>query len=357
MKIFAILLTVSTHLFALCYETNNFKSNPKLIDLEIVNQGDMSTCYAHTLSSLYNTDIAKADSEKIHPYWIAYKHKDRIIHWSPKNMDFSLLSWAWSDMLKHSVCDYETAQSLIDSLKKQVPYSDDQLFYLFKTFFKAKRFKNIRRSRSYKKSLDKTLSLLLENSSGFERAWLAEDIKKIFDPLRSKIGSKGLFKFLRKKVFNKCKDSLISVSGRLINTARKKESNNKVLASMINVLKEGKSLSIGYCSRPVIKLDPRTSKDIDSKLRIFKAFANGCSAHYSMVVGSRLFENKCELLVRNSYGKDFWAHESNECLCEDLENGRQFNCKKPQSQGYRVLGCWIKSEKLLNNTFDLSYFR
>jgi hypothetical protein len=356
MKILISLLFLSTKLIAACLSVNNFDTSDKLRNLKIVNQGDMSTCYAHSLAALYNID-QEHEGKFLHPYWIAYSHKNTNTHWSPKDMDYSLLIWAWADMRKNQMCDFSKVRQIVSDLKNTTLYSDDQLFYLFKAFFKTKDQEDIQTVDTYNLILKETFTQLLENSKGFEIEWTEKDIRKVFDPLQKTIADKKLFEFLEEDVFHACHGHMSNPLNDMQTTAMKAQSNEEVLSSINQELLLGKSMAVGYCSKPVYKNDPRSSADIGHNFRLFKSFSKKCSAHYSLLVGSRKTKKRCELLVRNSYGEGFWAHESMTCYCENRQTQEKFNCTKKQSAGHKVLGCWIGKEKLLNNTFDISYFK
>ncbi len=101
MKILLLILTFTLPAALLaCDDVNLFDESAQLKGLEIVNQGDMNTCYAHSMAALYNIENATHESERVHPYWLAFNHKKRLIHWTPRNLDYSILSWSYNDLKK-----------------------------------------------------------------------------------------------------------------------------------------------------------------------------------------------------------------------------------------------------------------
>ncbi len=57
--------------------------------------------------------------------------------------------------------------------------------------------------------------------------------------------------------------------------------------------------------------------------------------------------------------KDFWADGYYSCLCEG-QTGKRADCTKKQvekNNGLTVLGCWIDSDKLLSNTYEMGTFK
>lgn len=95
--IFLMTLLFSISSFATCVDTNLYNHNKKLNSLPIIKQGDMNTCYAHSIAQIYNIQVANTEEEQVSPFWIAFVHKNKLLHWSPKNMDYSIAAWAYKD--------------------------------------------------------------------------------------------------------------------------------------------------------------------------------------------------------------------------------------------------------------------
>lgn len=328
-KLLIIFSLISTQILASVCEDINLYEQAQF-DRKISNQGDMHTCYAHSLAALYEHEF----KENVNPYWIAYLHKDKLLHWTPRNLNFSLLSWAFVDFKKKGNCSLNLLESRLEQLKQGTQYSDDQYFYFVQIYFKEE------------KDSKKLFKYLKENSKDFEVSWKQDDVDKLVKTIEGS-ASQSLFEFFGNEVFSDC-EQVSSVNGQLSNSARGFESNEKLLKIITKQLVQKKALSIGLCPDPAYKLK---RKDIKLKPRILKATKSGCGAHYVNIVGSRKKSNKCELLIRNSY-PGFWAHKSFECLCE--RHGQLYNCNYGVKD--KVLGCWIPSDKVLTNTYDLSYF-
>lgn len=337
-----------------CMDANLYEDTSSLNKIKIVNQGDMNTCYAHTLATTYNIEFGEEQQDRLHPYWVAFAHKNRTIHWSPKSMNYSILSWAWADMSKKGICSYNETQQRIDKLKAGVNYTDDQLFYLLQTYFKSKFWIGVRTNKGFQKTLKK-LEKKLAKSQQFEIAWNRSDLERILFPIRSKSKGKSFFKFLEKHVFNDCQ-TLSYPEQKVVNFGRGFESNKSVALQVEHLLAMGKPVALGYCPRPIYK---GGDKDIDGLPRISRAISTKCGSHYSVLVGSRKKAQSCEYLIRNTYSEKFWASsDSTECYCENRITGVRGNCKRSDSNSsdQKVLGCWFSSKKILDNTFDLSYF-
>ncbi len=231
--------------------------------------------------------------------------------------------------------------------------------YLIKAFFKSKKGKDLEDNEGFLQAIDQTLARVQDKSNSFERSWSRPELVKVLSALRGPAQEMGFYRFLGSRVFDHCsKRNNQAVDHKLKNFARGFGSNRKIASRLENILGEGKSVAVGYCARTTYKQNPNDSKNIDRFPRIMRALSLKCGSHYSVLVGSRPQGNSCQYLLRNSYGQGFWAHESFECYCHDETTGQNRNCRKSESNNpnLKVLGCWIDREKLLSNTFDLSYF-
>jgi hypothetical protein len=351
--LFTIIFTLPT---LACDDVNLYRDTDRIWDLPIENQGEMNTCYSHTLSTIYNLSRPSND-ENLNVYWSAFIHKNKFIHWSPKNMDYSLLSWAWSDMVKSGICDANIVRKNLEQVKNGVNYSDDQLMYLLKTYFKSKFWRGSRSDARYQRSLNALMKNLNKIPEGFERPWIVSEVRTIIDEIRHEARGNGFFQFLNQHVFAECKGHKNPAQGILYWTGRGRQTNDWMANHIGARLSEHRAVGIGYCPKVVHEQNPATSKDVSVMPRVLKAANTRCGAHYATLVGSRPKGQSCEYLLRNTYTDDFWAHESIECWCLDKTTGEQRNCRKNADQGkVKVLGCWMAKDKLMTNIYDVSYF-
>lgn len=333
MKILSLILLISIRGFA-CEDVNLYLENK--LSLAISNQGDMHTCYAHSLSVLYQSE----SDEAVNPYWLAFIHKDRLLHWSPRNLNFSLLSWAFSDLKKKGLCKADTLRERLRLLKSDIPYSDDQYFYFLQAYFLKE------------KDTQKLFKFLKDESKDFEISWNIKDVETLVNVIK-KSGEEKLFDYLRSEVFKDCFNPE-NVIGEIESIARSFEKNEILEERVSQVLERQKVISIGLCPDGAYKkLDDKYQVKIQP--RILKATKSKCGAHYVNIVGQRKNKNRCEYLIRNSY-PGFWAHESFDCFCLNNRN-EKIICKKGDKNIKSVLGCWIPSEKILSNTYDISFMK
>jgi hypothetical protein len=360
-KILFILFSLtfySSNSSANCLDVNLYDSKSTIDDVKIVNQGDMATCYAHSLASIYNIDKAASTAEQLHPYWVAFNHKQRFIHWSPRNLNYSLLSWAYADLEKRGVCDIAVVNQKLTQVKRGVAYSDDQLMYALRAFFQEKKLRNISKESVFQKVIDETFEKLKKESVEFEVSWQRAELERIYRAIRSQARGLSFIKFLDRYVFEDCRDLNRPIDESLYSFGRAFETNQTVSMKVEYILAQQKSVAVGYCARKVYARDPATTTDTNAFPRIARAASTKCGAHYSVLVGTRNTGNKCQYLLRNTYGEGFWGDAAIECYCQDKTTGERRNCRKAEgTANLKVLGCWIDSDKMLNNSYDFSYFK
>ena len=333
-----------------CADINLFDLNDNLDSIRIKDQGDMNTCYAHASSTSFNLEQTNP-KDFIHPYWIAFIHKNRRIQWMPQDLDFSFLTWAHKDIEKNGVCDISFINDKLSTLKAGVDITDDKLFYLYKEFFDVKKDKY-----TWQKNIKNTFNQLKKNSEDYK--WTSSNVSILLNKIKGSTEGLKLFPFLKTHVFNGCENHINKSVPILNSYGMAMESNEDLLETIQSKLLGNKILSIGHC--PDVTYDPGFSskKSIGTMPRLFKSFSRQCGAHYANVAGMRKKTNGCEVLVRNSYGKGFWVDKSITCLCENKESGKRSDCSKNtfKIEESKVLGCWIDSERLLDSTYELNAY-
>jgi len=356
-KLISILLLSLSYTSLACDNVNFYETHRLINELPIQNQGALNTCYAQTLSTVYNLEYARDKDDVIDPYWIAFIHKIHGLHWQPRKLDYSLLSLAWNDLKKNGYCNISYIRPEFDRLKKGIGYSDNQLFYLFTQFFKAKTLLTAKSNLGFYLTINRLMKKLPKRSEGdFEIPWKREEVITVLYPIREETHGKTLFGWLENKVFKSCRESAVfKPTETLISIARSREQNDTLSIVTESLLLQKRAVSLGVCGR-IFKEPNRDFKIIP---RILKAANRHCGSHYVTLVGSRKSSNSCQYLVRNSYGKGFWGDASYSCYCKDKTTGKNRDCAKSESANVNleVLGCWVDRDKLFNNTYDLSYFK
>lgn len=353
-----VFFSISFPLFS-CSDINLYQIKPNIVEnFEVSNQGNINTCYAHSIATVYNINNVIDPKDSLHPHWITYLHKKKYLHWKPRDLNYSIISWAYYDLQRHGYCPVAQIKENFKKIKMGVEYSDDQLIFLLMEYFKE--IGEIKNSNI----INKLLAKFNKKKNNFDIAWKKEDLEKILKNINTKYRGDNLFTFLKLNIFSHCdkkKHSLLSQD--IHNLGRGWQSNQKVSLQIDEVLQQHKALSVGYCYRQIIPKDHnQIIPDINTYPRVARALNSACAPHYSVIMGSRKKENSCQYLIQNSFGKKWWVRENPiECYCINKLFNKQFPCSKSElnretKKEVEVLACWIDQNKLLNNSYEFSHF-
>ncbi len=359
--IFVLLFSISSDLFSSeCVDVNLYTTSDKLSSIELVQQGEMGTCYAHTLSNLINYELPKADH--VFAYDIAFTHKnfrDRL-HWSPRSLNYSLQSMAWKDFKRIGSCDQELYERSMNSYRQNLRYSDDQFFFFLKYFFKINKKKRI--SGDVESLSIQLLEKLIKKTRAkyaFAVSWTIKDVLALTESVHPTAKDKSMFEWFEKVLFKNCRevrkrDDLKQL--RYHKFGRLFKSKNKIRNKIDRILSEEKAISIGLCASTLENLGSQNFVTLPRVLKSFKK--KKCRPHYVILAGSRTRKNKCEYLIRNSYTHYFVDH-SMPCFCENKKTGEKKDCGydefSKKKENLKILGCWYGRDKVIKNSYDFGY--
>jgi hypothetical protein len=270
---FTVLIILFTSLCSYaCDDVNMYETHEVINQLPIQNQGTLNTCYAQTLSTIYNMEVANNQSAMIDPFWIAFVHKIDGLHWQPRKLDYSMLSLAYGDLQRSGACDVSLINEAYAKLKNGVNYSNSQLFYLLTQYFENRDIDKLRKE------------LPVNSKNDYEVPWTKKDLEKILKPIAQSTYKKSLFVWLKENVFDKCRDNLTQSFPEILSSfGRHKESNDNLAFVTEELLKVNKPVSAGLCGK--VFTDPELR--IKASPRLLKAIHLKCGAHYVTLVGSR----------------------------------------------------------------------
>lgn len=316
-----------------CEDYNLLETQPNLKIMPVQNQGSFNTCYAHSLAGSYQANTGRA----LHPYSIAFEHKQRLLHWKPYDLDFSLASMAWSDIQKKGVCSLGEINQRLNAYRVNPNYNDDQVIYAMKEFFPH---------RSSKKAIRKLLKDPFEDGEPWKKA----DLETLFTKLKPSKQEK-FFDFLGEEIFADCEK--IFPKEELVSQGLGFEGNHKLADAYSERLAQNESVVVGYCSHHM-----QNENFHSIKPRAIMAVMPSCGAHYTMIVGQRKVGKSCQILIRNSHNDHFWGRDDQSCVCKN-ENGKSRVCTKgdfsPEKES--VSACYYDRERFLSETFDISFIK
>ncbi|MBL7664328.1 MAG: hypothetical protein JNM93_04295 [Bacteriovoracaceae bacterium] len=325
--------------------------------LPITDQKNSSICYAHAGSDLVNfyaMDEQISSTLISHPYWMAYKHKEKkIFHWAPTKLDYSAIAWAISDIKSAGFCDYEKTTARLKKLLmgKKLEESDLFEFYeLYHDFLKTKKNRDGNQTEKFKNYVHKKF---FKDPPYWLKAWNKENIYELVNVLPTSAWQKKRFKFYQTKLFPHCASEVGQLPSLPLWKSYLRETfGPKALeAATAETLSAAQApVAIGYCS---IILE-------DESYRLSVRSVMNCSPHYSTLVASRKSYQQCEYLLRNSYGKEYWMKTNYNCACKlktaSVTDYYDCNRKSFNESLEEVIGCWIPANALFTNTFDIGHF-
>jgi hypothetical protein len=353
-------------------------SNP-IHEIPIADQGETALCYAYTVGQLTEAYLRESGQWKldghIDPLWAALTYKSGTstgIRIRPNTLGNGLFKTAFHDLEKAGICDPSVASQAIERYKNGSLLEDADFFQVFELLWDLRaekpeyfegsaidfsaifsslaseyRFKGIAERLGKRPEFDRDIRALISQIAG----------------IRSEVFKSSLkISYLRSVVLKDCSgDALLHFKlPKPESRGLTFETNASLKRGIDRMLDTASPLpvGIGYCAG----IYSRNAKYFENASRrgallprFTKALRYTCGAHYSTVVGRRKNEyGKCQYLVRNTYGRDFWTKRY-ECLCK---NGNRFEaCKYDEEHSPKsdsVVGCWFDEEPLLNSLYDVS---
>lgn len=345
-----------------CPEFNLYLDNSTLDEIPIKNQGFTGMCYAVAASDLMTFELKSQGSpEVISPFWFAMNHKRKrgSVHWTPDSLSYSLLSWSYKEYFSAKHCGRSAAEMNLDFISKDTGLSPFNIIETYELLWDYLRLGSKNPKPVDIEEIVKYITVKFKEKFIVTNLQIQKLLYHYF-PIEK---YKSLIHFYDEQFFTQCQNEKklndkVSITTKLTNDLRAPASETSQENQLLNILKskQGSPLAIGYCSR-IIKYPGHRVPNRSAGLPIIAS--SKCGAHYSLIVGAREHKNKCEILIRNSYGEKYWANEGYQCFCQNRISGEKYNCQKQDFniEQERVLGCWFSSRDLAANTFDLSYIK
>jgi hypothetical protein len=116
------------------------------------------------------------------------------------------------------------------------------------------------------------------------------------------------------------------------------------------VIKTNDSLSnhpvlINFCGNELFQnLPPKKRRYSEKK----------CRGHSALITAQRKSKNKCQVLIRNSWGPAWMGPRGTSCACYTESNEYESVCLDP-SQAREIVGCWFDRETIFNLTKSIVF--
>ncbi|MBI2606359.1 MAG: hypothetical protein HYW49_09795 [Deltaproteobacteria bacterium] len=382
MRVFAaialLLSTVSLAADRDCSPVNLYE-NPvdPLWEIPIAQQGPLYVCYALTAAQMIDYYLLSHGMERPEggssALWIAYNHKSsgafprKLIQWDRRELGYSYMKWAIADAKRNGICGNSAVDPVVSRIKSDARMTDFEFIYLFEQVW----MNQDRIDWNDRKSIESFIAELNQEVEGLARAGILSDlIARIAERIRGIPGKNGksALPYFGETIFGECRENrLLHPSLPEPNTAGIAYASNARILRRIDSALDGDSrqpAGIGYCAN-IYDEGHQGYKNFDRlellsgswMPRALRTLTSGCYQHYSLIVGRRpASDGTCQYLLRNSYGTGFWS-KNWECVCARPDQTLYACAYDPaHSQDDAVVGCWVDSQTLASNTFDVEYF-
>lgn len=322
--------------------------------MPIYSQVGTALCYAYTASDLVNYQLMSNGNNllTVNPLWIAFNDSTRR-HDGLTEGGFT--ADAIKKLNQKGICLEEKVQEKLASFTQSTGLTEAEFLNFLDDFFIA-----VANSAYKKKSKENENEDIFQ--SAFDEAainlrmYKKEKIQSIDEfqerLMAMKLLDKNVFKVFMKDLFLECHKETLDRTNHFTVTGNKTRfMKNQVLSDELKtILKDARGpIAIGYCSGAL------TNQNYDGvSYLLTRNFKQSCLPHASSIVGSRLKNNQCQFLLRNSYG-DGWGEwtKSWSCFCQNKKTAELIDECAPSTHpvaDYSVLGCWLPAEHVVRNT-------
>jgi len=324
--------------------------------IPVYDQDGSGTCFAYAASQLLEYDQMKSggQSRKYHPAWLALNH-------AMKKNQSSLKAGTTGETiaaLKNApACDYDVVSNSLKKIVDKANITESEFISIVDKYAQnlQQRFGKLSKEERSKLTND-DLYLGLEDTMKQQSCSTEfQSMSAIYAallPFRMMDASSIMAGIL----LIDCGTNYDRVS--IPKVSETTFSSNLAYGEKIsNVLTNNKSpLVFSHCGlfwgspelTGIVNEVSRDIKEPDDKT---------CGAHESIIVGQRPVGQKCEYLVRNTWGNGWSKKNSNwKCFCRHKytnEFVEECSEKTHPSKNYSVEGCWVDENIITRNTFKL----
>lgn len=381
-------MTTGSELGGSCSDVHLLENpNDPLHEIPIYDQGETALCYAYVVSQMaeyalrknqdWQKELGLPEGEHFSAIWASSTYKNGKglgIRIRKNSMGSGYFQTAYRDYNQAGVCKPKVYEKAIREFKGNSRLSDPDYFYLFEKFWALRENGNAS-PESVKlllsqKDVQRIQNRVFPNNGS---AQMEDELIRIRDQVNGVpnvwIDKKKKNQYIQKTALAACTEPDARIYPNLPKTrqmglgwatrAKLKREIDSTLDSS-----DPEPIAIGYCSAIYSENDDRAGRAGKRRVllpRIHRIFEiEKCVLHYSLIIGRQRSPEtgKCQYLVRNTSGRDFWTSRY-PCLCEKKDGSGYENCRydkvrSPSSD--RVVGCFIDEEPLLNSVYDLVFF-
>lgn len=312
--------------------------------LPVYDQDGIGICYAYTASQLADYYLIQNGGERsVHPLWGALKlsEADKKSTISIGHTDLAL-----KQIIKKGNCHYNKISGTLSEWASKANIRESDVISLIEIFAsKLKVQQDAKSSPLAEDEVEDVINAALNGQKNYCSP--GATLEQLIPELKS-LSVMSSREMLSQLILPACqKPEKIKLPGVAYYSKKSGQENLRELKKQL--INRATPVSINYCSEVLYK----------------PAFSGGdrtrCSMHASLIVGMRKDENKCQLLLRNTWGTGFGTHTDNwKCLCKKRDTGEMVDdcTASTHNNGmYTVEACWIDSDAIERNIDSLSYLK
>lgn len=314
--------------------------------IPVYDQDGIGICFAYAASQLADYHLIKNGSpaRTIHPLWGALKYaelkqKERI----SAGITFKTLN----EIIRKGNCDYSLISGALSSWARKARASEAEVMGLIEVY--ATKLKAVTSFKGEALKEDEIENLINESISAQEPYCSSNaNLKQLVPQLKelSVLGSREVF---TKLIFPSCQNKTYKPSLPSPRNYVASKNENLVPAISGKLKNLNTPVSITYCSKLLFEDSYKGKLSDDS-----------CGPHESLIVGMKSDGKSCKMLLRNTWGNGFGKSTKKwKCFCRHKKtNAFVDDCtyEKHNNGQFSVEGCWIDSDAIAKNTFEMTWF-
>lgn len=313
--------------------------------IPVYDQDGIGICYAYTASQLADYHLIQNGGERsVHPLWAALKFSERE---KKSTVSAGYTDLALKEIKKYGNCHYDKVEGPLSDWARKANIKESEVMNLIELFATKLEVQQKTKTSSLSAAeIDDVITATFNDHK--PHCSLGATLEQLLPELKA-LSVMSSTEMLSKLVLPACQATdKIKLPGVAYYS---KESGQQNLQELQKQLVQRKTpVSISYCSQ--LLYDPNFS---GGNRR------DNCGIHASLIVGMKKDDNKCKLLLRNSWGSGFGTHTDNwKCMCRNRTSGELVDdcTASTHNNGmYIVEACWIDSEALGRNLDSLSYLK
>ena len=314
----------------------DLNDEPTLRKMPVLDQDGMGICYAFAAAQMVEYQALKKGINRsfsaIDASFVSKKHL--------ADNAFKLDSGLTDSTLTHILDDGIATRSCIDRVIKKytqgTSLSSEEFLSLVEDVWTARR----------KKASDAQIKKDLKNQCtnyGISVDQFSDLLKDLDVPFKTYIA----------QMFNECESERVSMDELNLKVTKKVSGTNLEMVKAIDRLLDKKSPpNLVLCAEILQSKPKHRGLIINGSKRDFvmKNNERDCGTHGVLATGRRKINNRCEYLIRNSWGST-WAPKTLTCACKTPKAYYPDCSKNKETGGQKVMvGCWVKEEDLIANT-------